>query len=87
MALQEGSCDETPQAASNNDALVPIYDRFFPFLDLVVTSGSAVTLFDGGFSSNADEKLPVLTVLGNIALLLSLQRSFFLGGNTPKQER
>jgi hypothetical protein len=40
------------------------------------TSG-AVSVFDGGVSSNAGETFPVLTILGNIELLLNLQRSFF----------
>jgi hypothetical protein len=37
------------------------------------------SVFGGGFSSNADEKFPILTVLGNIALLLSFQKRSFLG--------
>ena len=35
-ARQEGSCDETQQAALNSDTFVTIYDRIFPFLDLAL---------------------------------------------------
>ncbi len=79
MGLAGRSCDETQQAALNSGAFVTIYDRFFSVFGFGTGTSGAVSVFDGGVSSNAGETFPVLTILGNIELLLNLQRSFFPG--------